>query len=169
MRLFLPVTMLALAFASPVYADTGADPLRLVPETADFFIRIEQPRRLIEGPLSNPLVKQLQTLEAVREFYESTNYRRGQQMLAYFEKYLRAGRLDLLDRLAGGGAVVAVKFGPDPAPALLVIQGKDGRLTQRFLTVAVGVLDQELSLQECKRRRNKSSYRVLEPCRVEEG
>src|SRR5439155_8459556 len=135
MRLLVFAAGCLLALVAPVRADTP-DPLRLVPDAADFFVKIEQPSKVIDIPFSNPLFKQLQTLEAVREFYESTNYRRAQQMLAYFERCLGANRLELIDRLAGGGAVVAAKLGPNPAPTLLVIQGKDEKLTQRFLTLA---------------------------------
>ncbi|HMC88058.1 MAG TPA: DUF3352 domain-containing protein [Gemmataceae bacterium] len=143
-------------------ADERADPLRLVPSVADLVVTIEQPRTLLEGALNNPLFVALQKLEAIREFYESTNYRRSQQLLAYFEKKLGTDRLELLDRLAGGGMAVGVKFGPQPAPVLLAIQGKDEHLLQRFMSLGLQVLDQELARQESKDRLEKSAYRGVD-------
>ena len=171
MRLFLSTggCILALALAVPVRADSSADPLRLVPDVTDLFIKIEQPRRLVEGALNNALLKPLQNLEAVREFYESTSYRRFQQLLAYFEKHLGAGRFELLERLAGGGVVLSVKLGPQPAPALLVLQGKDEQLQRRFVTIALQVLNQELARQESPERLEKSSYRGVDTYHLGKG
>jgi hypothetical protein len=67
----------------------------------------------------------------------------------------------LLDRLAGGGAVLATKFG-DKAPALLVVQGKDEKLMKKFVAAALDVLDQELARQEVKERPTKGKYETVE-------
>jgi hypothetical protein len=153
-------------FVSSARADAQPDPLRLVPDVADVFVKIEHPRRLLEASIQNDLLKQLQTLDAVRELYESTNYRRFQQLIAYFEKQLGANRYELLDRLAGNGIVIATKLGPQPPPSLLVIQGKDEELTRRFAKTALAILEQELARQESKDRPEKSMYRDVETVRI---
>src|SRR5262245_11037063 len=101
-------------------AETPPDPLRLVPEQADWMVKIERPRQLTETLLNLDLVKQLQKLEAIQEFYDSTNLRRFYQLVAYLEKELGGQWPELLDRLAGGGIVVASVIGDNPAPALMV-------------------------------------------------
>jgi hypothetical protein len=142
-----------------VRADPPPDPLRLVPEQADLVLEVKQPQKLAEILTTLDLLKELKALQQVKEFYDSTNYRRGQQLLAYFEKELGARWPALLDRLAGGGAVLAVKLGPDPAPALLVVQGKDEELTRQFAKLTLQVAEQELARQESKDRPEKGSYR----------
>jgi hypothetical protein len=47
-------------------ADNPPDPLRLVPNEADLFLKIERPRRLIETGLNLDAFKQLRELEAVQ-------------------------------------------------------------------------------------------------------
>jgi hypothetical protein len=147
------------ASALPCRADAPADPLRLVPAQADFVVQVEQPRRLLEAFTSLDAVRQALQVPVVRELYDSTNARRFYQLVAYLEKRLGADRLELLDRLAGGGAVLAVKIGGDPVPALLVVQGKDEKLLREFVRVAEEVVNQELARQEIKARLEKFSYR----------
>src|SRR5262249_23770643 len=112
------------------------------------------------------LLKQLQGFEGIRELYDSTNYHRFQQLLAYFEKQLGVDRLEMIDRLAGGGIVGAVKFGPQPPPGLLIIQGKDEAMTKRFADTALQVLEQELARQESKEKPEKSKYRNVETVHI---
>jgi hypothetical protein len=136
--------------ALPCRADAPADPLRLVPAEANIFLKIEQPRQLVDAFLALDATKQALKLAPVREFYDSTTSRRLFQLLAYFEKRLGASRFELLDRLAAGGVALAVKVGTDPPPALLVIQGKDEKLTGEFVRTAEEVINQELARQEKK-------------------
>src|SRR5262249_39585611 len=96
--------------AAPSRAETPPDPLRLIPDRADFFLKVEQPRKLIESVTGLELFQQLQRLEIVREYYDSTNYRRLLQLVAYFEKQLGVPWPDIVERVAGGGAVLAVKI-----------------------------------------------------------
>src|SRR5262249_24518659 len=143
-------------------ADAPPDPLRLVPEQADFFVQAENPRRLVEAGLSSQLFQAARALPQLRELYDSTNARRFYQLVGYFEKDLGAKWPDLLDKLAGGGIVVASKFGDNPAPALLVVQGTDPQLTSRFYQTALDVLAQELARQESKEKVEKGSYKDVE-------
>ena len=96
-----------LLLAAPARADAPPNPLRLVPDEADLLVQVDNPRRLLESFLNLDLFRQAQGLDAVREFYDSTNYRRFLQLVAHFEKQLGAPWPELIDRLAGGGAAVA--------------------------------------------------------------
>ena len=125
-------------------------PCGFVPDSADLLLEIKNPRRLVETVTSLDALKQLQQFPSVKELLDSTTSRRYYQFLAYFEKELGADRLELLDRLAGGGAVLATKFGGDPGPALLVVQGKDEKLMKKFADTALDVIEQELARQDVK-------------------
>jgi hypothetical protein len=145
-------------------ADTPAAPLALVPDSADLLVQIKNPRRLVETLTNLDAVKQLQQFPSVKEYLNSTTSRRYYLFLAYFEKELGADRFELLDRLAGGGAVLATKFG-DKAPALLVVQGKDEKLMKKFVAAALDVIDQELARQEVKERPVQETYQGVETIR----
>jgi hypothetical protein len=147
--------------SSPLQARPAPDPLRLLSSEADLVVKIEQPRQVLDAILGSDIVKQLNRIDAVRELYDSTDFRRFQQLLSYFEKRLGLGRYELLERLTAGGAVVSVKFGPDPAPTLLVVQGRDEALLQRFFALALEVVEQELARQDSKEKIEKKTYRKL--------
>src|SRR5436305_1212485 len=83
-----------------------------------------------------------------REAFQSTNARRVAKLFAYYEKELGAPWPDLLDRLAGGGVVLATKFERGGgAPVLLVVQGKDDELLKRAVGLVLAVVEQELIRQ----------------------
>jgi Protein of unknown function (DUF3352) len=162
----LLVACLGLILTAAARAEAPPDPLRLVPDQADVVIKVEKPRQLAESVTANDLLKQLQTLDPVKELLDSTIYRRFYQLVTYFEKELGAKWPELLDRLAGGGVVLAAKAGPNPAPSLLVIQGRDPELVQKFAKLALEVIEQELARQEAKDRPEKDTYRGVETVRV---
>jgi len=153
-------------FAAVARADAPPDPLRLVPEQANFFVEVKDPRRLIETGLSNELVKAAYALPPVRDFYDSTNARRFYQLVGYFEKELAAKWPELLDKLASGGVVFAVKLGDEPAPALVVVQGTDADLMSKFAKAGLDVIAQELARQESKEKVEKGSYKDIETVHV---
>jgi hypothetical protein len=166
MRLF----RFAAAFLSPLLMLGSAvaespDPLRLIPDQADLCIKLEQPRVLFDFVRNNDLLKQLQGIEGVREFYGSTNFMRFTQLLAFFEKELGANYRDIFDRLTGGGIAYGVEFGADP-PQLLVIQGTDEQTVRRFVETAVRVAEEELARREAKERIERSKYRNIEVMHV---
>jgi hypothetical protein len=174
MRLFpLPAAWIACflltTLAGPARADNPTDPLRLIPAQVDFFAKVEQPRQLVEGVTKLEVFKQFLDLGVVRELYESTNTRRFYQLLAYFEKRLGADRFELLDRLAGGGMALAVKFkllDEEPLTALLVVQSKDEQLLRRFVQLAREVAEQELARLEKRERLQPASHRGIEGVRL---
>jgi hypothetical protein len=142
------------------------DPLRLVPDQAELVVKVERPRHLVEAVTTLDLLKQLQSFEPVRDLFETTNYRQFQQLLGYFEKQLGAPWPVLFDRLGSGGAVLAVKYGTQPPPALLIIQGDDEAAMKKFIQLALEVAEQELARREVKDRLEKGSYRDLETVRL---
>jgi hypothetical protein len=162
MRRFLFACLGLVLTAALLRADAPAEPARLVPEETDLLLEVKQPRRLIEGATTLDLVNQLRAIDQVREFLDSTTYRRFYQIVAYFEKQLGTAWPDLLDRLAGGGVALAVKQGENPGSALLVVQGKDAELMKKFVRLGLDVLEQELARQDIKGAVKKGTYRDVE-------
>lgn len=167
-RFLLACLGLVLAGAA-ARAEAPPDPLRLVPSEADLFLQVKQPRQVVQTVTTLPTLHDWYQLAPVREYLDSTNVRRFRQLVAYYEKEMGAPWPELLDRVAGGGAVLAVKLGPDPAPALLVVQGTDEEAMGRFSRLALRVLEQELARQGSKDRPEKGSYRDVETVRVGKG
>src|SRR5262245_50630295 len=93
MRLFRPLTgglaCLAL-FAAVARADAPPDPLRLVPQQADFIVEVKDPHKLYEAVTTTDLFKAAYALPPVRDYYDSTTARRFFQLVGYFEKELKA-------------------------------------------------------------------------------
>jgi len=141
-------------------------PLRLIPDVADVVIEVKNPRQLVEAIVTLDAVKGFMGLEAVQEFYDSTTSRRFYQLLAYFEKELGAKWPELLDKLGGGGAALSVQFGPDPAPAFLVLQGKDEALLRKFFKLALEIGEGELARNESKEKPEKGEYRKIETVHI---
>jgi hypothetical protein len=162
MRAARPLAALAV-FAIFGVSRAADDPLRLVPRQADFTLRIESPRKLVEAVMATEPLRELTQFAAVREALQSTNARRGAKLLAYYEKELGAPWPDLLDRLAGGGVVLAGRFDrTNQAPALLVIQSKDEDLLKRAIPLVLAVIEQEQVRQDSQDRPKKNTYRGLE-------
>ncbi len=163
-RRFAAGLLFAAFLVAAAHADAPARPLGCVPDPADLLVQIKNPRRLVETLTGLEAVKQIQQFPSVKELMNSTTSQRYYLFLAYFEKELGANRLDLLDRLAGNGVVLATKFG-EKAPVLLVVQGKDEKLMKKFVETALGVIDQELARQEVKERPVRETYEGVETIR----
>ncbi len=168
---YLIVTLLGLTLLAPsAQAQSTASPLRYMPDGADLLIEVPQPRRLVESLVGLDLLKQLQNFSLAREFLESTNARKFYQLVAYYETALDAKWPVLLDKLAGGGIALSVRqLGTDPAPALLVIQGRDAATVKKFLDLALEVIEQELARQENKAKFAKESYQGVETFHLGDG
>jgi hypothetical protein len=157
----LAAVLAGLFLLAPARAGGPPNPLRFVHDKADLLVEVPDPGRLVEAVTRLDLRHKLEPFTAFQEFLDSTPRRRGLQLLAYVEKQLGASWPVLLDRLAGGGAVVALKFGPNPVPVLLVVQGKDEKLMARFFPLALDVLDGELTRQEGKAKLQREQYHGL--------
>lgn len=169
MRLFhsAAISLIALVLCVPaVPAETPSSSLRLLPHRADLLIQAPQPRRLVETLTTLDTLKQVRQFAPVREFLGSTKARRFQQLVAYFEKELGFPWPQLLDRLAGRGAVLSVRFGANPAPVLLVVEAEDDKLMQQFFQLGLKILEQELVRQEAKDKPIKGSYKGYNTVRL---
>ncbi len=155
--------LVCLAFlATTARAETPTPPSRLIPTQADLVIEVKQPRQFVQTFTTLDSFKKLQQFPSVKEIFESTQYRRFYQFIAYYEKELGAQWPELLDKLAGGGMALGVKFGPNPPLALLVIQGTDAALMKRFVELAVKVIEQEINRQETKAKVETTKYEGIE-------
>lgn len=164
--LALPGLVCLFLCVSQSRAETPASVLRLIPDEADLLFEIKSPRKIHDLILQLDLVKELRKFSATREFFEGTQARRFFQLLAYYEKELGASYPNLLERLTQGGIALGVKLGPEPAPLLLAIQGKDEKLTASISKIALKVIEQELQRQESKETLAKTTYQGVEVAHV---
>jgi hypothetical protein len=164
LRLSAGLLLAALVPAS-ARAEVPADPLKVVPAEAELLLRVEKPRALVETVLNYGPFQGLLKLDASREFLDGTGPRRFFQFLAYYERALGAPWPELLDRLAGGGALLAAKYG-DKAPALLVVTARDEALLKKFADTVTGLLEQELARQEAKAALERTSHRDVAGIRI---
>jgi hypothetical protein len=165
-RGFLCVAALALFAPLTARAADSADPLRLVPASADLVVKVEHPRAVADLAVKLAGTPELAGFRGYRDYFESTNYRLFRQLVGHFERELGSGWPDLVDELAGGGVVLALKFGKkDPEPAVIVIQGRDAKLMEKFFHKLLDVAEQELARQGLHDVYTKESYRGIETYR----
>jgi hypothetical protein len=122
--------------------------LRYVPKQADAAIVVDHPSQTLDAVLAFEPIQQLLTFAAVKEQLDSTNARRVRQMVAHFEKELGHPWPTLIEKLAGGGACLAVRVEGDPNPSLLVVRAKDEALLHRAVQLVVKAARDELDRQE---------------------
>ena len=172
------------AFLGASAVRAGAkDPLRFFPAAhTDVVIKIEKPRALVESIVKHELSAQFQAIPQVREVLDSPDVRKFFQLIAYYERDLGAAWPDLLDKLAGGGIALGLKFaeadppallviggtalglksGEGDPPALLVIQGTDEATVSKFLELAAVVVEDEVVRQGGKNGIEKRKYHGVE-------
>jgi hypothetical protein len=152
---------LLLLFGSPAIAGPPTSPARYIPFQPDALLGIPSPRNAIEALLAFEPLKQLPETAPVREFYDSTNVLRFKKLVAFFEKELGSPWPELLDRLAGAGAVFALKQDSDSPKAsfLMVIEGRDPSGVAKFFALSTEIIDQELGRQEAKEKFERSTHR----------
>ncbi|QJW95895.1 hypothetical protein [Frigoriglobus tundricola] len=129
---------------------TRADPLRCVPPTAQVVLVSDTPRKLAEAVTGLEALRAAQKLPQYRPIYDSATARRGFQLLALFETELGAKWPGLLDQLAGKGVALGFRFGPDPAPAVLVLEGTDAEQVKKATELALKTVEEELARQGAK-------------------
>ncbi len=136
-----------LLFAAPV---TRADPLRCVPPTAQVVLVSDSPRTFAEAVTGLEALRTAQKLPQYQAIYDSAATRRGFQLLALFETKLGAKWPGLLDQLAGKGVALGFQFGPDPAPAVLVLEGTDEEQVKKATALALETVEAEFARQGVK-------------------
>jgi hypothetical protein len=164
-----PVALLViLAVAPGVRADTP-DPLRYVPAKTQFFLKVERPRALAETVTGLDAVKAAPSLGPVRDVLDSPAVRRGLQLLGYVERELGAKWPELLDQVAGGGAVVAGSLGEGEGPALLVVQGTNEAAVGKAFDLLIRALDDELARQGSKEKVVRGTRAGADTARLGDG
>lgn len=146
----------------PASHASGNDPLRFFPESADVVLKVEKPRALVEAILKHDLAKDAQNLQIVRDFLDSADFRRFFQLVAHFEKELKAPWPELIDKLAGGGAAAGLKIGSNNAPLLLALQGTDEKIVTRFFDLGLALFEEELTRQGAKEMPKRKTYAGVE-------
>jgi hypothetical protein len=144
-------------------------PLRLVPAEADVVVQVRDPARVAELVRKLDVLPRLLEFPLVRERLDGTAVRRLRQLLAYGEKTLGAKWPELLDRLTGGGVALAAKLDANNPPFLLVVQGRDARVTERFIKLAADLIEAELARQESKDKLEKGEYHGIPGFKVGNG
>ncbi|HEY2342845.1 MAG TPA: hypothetical protein VGH90_07445 [Chthoniobacteraceae bacterium] len=143
-------------------ADELTNPFRLIPKQADVALRIE-PGKLVDAVRSLPKLAELAQFPSVREALDSTNSRRFVKFVQYYEKELGAPWPELLQKLAGGGIVVATKFAPDgDLPVLAVVQSRDAELLKRAVALVSKVAEQELKRNDSPLKPSIENYRDIQ-------
>ena len=130
------------------------------PHRSDALGKVENPRELYDAVYNHEVFQELLKMDSVAAFYDTTNFRRLLQFVSYFEKELGHDRLELLDRLTGGGVLVAGQF--EKKAVLAVVQAKDEDLLKRFIALARKIATQELSRLDSKEQLEARPYRELE-------
>src|SRR4051812_32016355 len=128
----------------------AADPLDSIPPSTQLVIVSDDPRKLAEAVTGLDALQKAQTLPQYRAIYDSAVAKRAFQLLALFEKELGAKWPELLDQLAGHGAAIGLQVGTDPAPAILVLQGKDEEQVRKATDLAIKTIEDELTRQGAK-------------------
>lgn len=147
-----PAALLVLLAVAPAARADAPDPLRFVPAKAGFFLKVERPRALVETVNGLDAVKAAPSLGPVRDVLDAPAVRRGFQLLGYVERELGAKWPELLDEVAGGGAVVAGSLGEGEGPALLVLQGTNEAAVGKAFGLLLRALDDELARQGAKEK-----------------
>jgi hypothetical protein len=146
-------------------AEAPPDPIRLIPAEASVLVEVPQPRKLIETGLHLDAFQELRKFGPIEELLRSNSYKRFYQLLGHYEKELGANWPELLDQLAGGGVALGFKIAPDQGPAVLVIQGKDEKLQQRFFSLVVRFIEQSND-DEGKAKLEPKDYRKIQTIQV---
>jgi hypothetical protein len=157
------LTLLALSLITrTTAAEEARPPLQLMPGEIDLVVSVPKPLTLYQTVTSLEVLKKLEDFTAYRELIDSTNARRLRQFVAYFERQSNASREQLLDEVAGGGIYLGVKVGKDPAPSLLIVQGRHEKQVKEFARVAIGLFEQELARQDENAKPKRVKYRDVE-------
>lgn len=135
-------------------------------------LEVDDPRLLVNRLLRYAELPELMRFPAYREFLDSTGRRRFMQLLAHLEKELGCSTEEMLDRLAGRGAVFAFEqhmshpfAKPEPLGAF-VFRGKDAAFTEKAVALLTEVGTQELARQESKEKYEYESFRGVRITRL---
>lgn len=153
--LILGVTLLS---ALPASAQPAKDPLRFVPSQAEWIVKADHPRELVEIVEKNELFQEAQKLAGIREYYDTTTFQQLYQLIAYYEKQLGKSRDEIIEDISAGGVVLAAKLTPPDKAAMLVVQAKNEAKLRAFVDLSLEILTKELERQESKDKIVRKKY-----------
>ena len=154
---YLSIVPLFLLSAASVFAQEAKNPLRFVPGDAEFVLKIDRPRHLVEMVEKHELFQKGLKLAGIREYYDTSTFQQIYQLIGYFEKELGKSRDEIIDDLGAGGIAV----GSDTFAAkriVIVLQSKDEKSLRRFMDVGHDVVAKELERQGLKDGIVRSKY-----------
>jgi len=121
-----------------------ADPLQYIPTQSNFVLKIEKPRAFAEAITEHKFLKQYQQLPQLKKVLESTNFKRGFQLLAHMEKKLGAKWPELLDDLGSNGIALGTVTSIDPAPLVFILEGKSEKRTAELWDALLAIVEEEV-------------------------
>jgi hypothetical protein len=121
-----------------------ADPLQYIPSQANLVLKIEKPRAMVEAITEHKFFKQYAQLPQLKEVLESTNFKRGFQLLAHLEKKLGAKWPSVLDDLGSNGIALGTVTGKNPAPLVLILEGKDEKRVAELWDALLATVEEEV-------------------------
>jgi hypothetical protein len=130
-----------LAVAVPAAADDSL--LRLVPQPATFVWVVEKPRAVVDAVASIPQLEAARQFPQVRALYETAGAKRLFQLLSHVEAALGAKWPELIDKVAGGGVVIAFDVLKEPATTLLIVRGTDAAVSDKALSLLVKLVEDD--------------------------
>ncbi len=166
-RGFWVATLLALGLVPTTRADAN-DPMRLVPFRADVVAKVENPKHAIQYYFKLDAVQKALKFDAAKEFFDSTNVRRFNQLVGYFEKELKVDRYELIDKIAGNGVLFTAEISRR-YPVLLILQGKDEAMTQKFFKLALDVIEEEQERTDAKKRIKRTTFKGIPAARLDKN
>lgn len=154
----LAVLLLSVSGAS---AQGPKDPLRFVPIQAEWVVTVKNPGDLIALVEKHAVFQNTLKLAGGRELYDTTNFQRLYQLIAFFEKELGQSRDELVADLGAGGVVLAAKL-TSPGGAVVILQSRDEARLRKFVELALTVFQQELDRQESKDKIVRKKYNGID-------
>src|SRR5215208_6230930 len=88
--------------------------------------------------------------------------RRFLQLLAHYERELGARWPEMLEKLAGDGIAIGLKYGKGNAPAVLVLQGTDEKTVAGFFDMSLALFEDEVARQGAKEKPARKTYGGVE-------
>lgn len=144
--------LVVMLLASPVRAEV---PLTLVPQEADFVLAITRPAEALDKLWNLVHDERVRSLPNYDEIFEQVSVKRLMQLVRYAEKELGKPWRQLVEDLAGDGILLAGKYGPQPSPVLLIVQGRDPDQMQRAAQLLAQILEQELARRDLPHQRQE--------------
>jgi hypothetical protein len=128
----------------PGLAVSQTNLLQKAPREANLLIMIEKPSELVVTVTQHDIARKAQQLPQLQQLLTSTNAKRFFQLLNYAERESGMSWQRLIEAIAGDGMLIASTI-PDPAPTLLILEGRNPEDSARVFQLMRSILEQELA------------------------